>query len=107
MNYMKLRFMTSYGHSLFPVSPRTGSYDLNSKKQAVYEAGKSAISSAKSTFTSWISPQPSEATGSTVAEEDLEGSVESAQDVLESQFNSITYSSLLQSQDEDKEEVVY
>lgn len=107
MNDMKLRFMTSYGHSLFPVSSRAGSYDLNSKKQAVYDAGKSAISSAKSTFTSWISPQPSEATGSTVPEEDLEGSVESAQDVLESQFNSITYSSLLQSQDEDKEEIVY
>lgn len=79
MNDMKLRFINSYGSSLFaasPVStssisqsniltptqtgssPRSKSPDASgsSRRTAVLEASKSAFNSAKSTLTSWLGP---------------------------------------------------
>jgi len=133
MNDMKLKFMTNYGGSSLFANNSSGSpsmngssssighhsIDFSAKKTAVMEASKHALSSAKSTFTSWINASgPLLGTvidsGSAVEEPNhvsVSGeceSIDSAHDVLQSEFNSISFSSLLQkSEDESIEEVVY
>lgn len=127
MKDMKLKFMSNYGHSIFSSNASTSSGSLNgtssslsstaatyvpsmeslsSKKQSVVEASKSALSSAKSTFTSWINSSPTVDGVSAGAENLSSTSIDSAHDVLQTSFNGITFSSLLQ-KSEDSEEVVY
>jgi hypothetical protein len=99
---------------------------LQSKKQSVVEASKNALSSAKSTFTSWINSNtsntgtaapnkdgiPTESMTNNYESSSSMTSIDSAHDVLQTSFNGITFSSLLQrdcqrSEDESIEEVVY
>jgi hypothetical protein len=118
MSDMRLRFMSSsYGSSLFsaqsggntaassstPVAPKAQNpipTTTSDRKQAVIDAGRSAISSAKSTFTSWINSYPSTAAGTDVQGEDCP---DQPQD-LDYQLR---FSSLLRRQEEDNDEVVY
>lgn len=149
---MKLKFMSNYGHSIFSGTSSPAGYaaspnsngspsstltaaaatyvpsmeSLQSKKQSVVEASKNALSSAKSTFTSWINSNtsntgtaapnkdgiPTESMTNNYESSSSMTSIDSAHDVLQTSFNGITFSSLLQrdcqrSEDESIEEVVY
>ena len=111
MSDMKLRFLSSYGPSLFPAQSSNSSSShaasknhsspaTSDRKQAVIDAGRSAISSAKSTFTSWINPNP--------AGTDADETTEDCQDTSGRDFEQeLRFSSLLRRQEEDKDEIVY
>lgn len=116
MSDMKLRFLSSYGPSLFtaqsssslsssPTASKNHSTPATSdRKQGVIDAGRSAISSAKSTFTSWINSYPTNPTEAE-ADETREGCQgTSAHRDFDPQLR---FSSLLRQQEEDKDEIVY
>ena len=125
MTDMKLRFMSSYGQSLFPASSSSNSSpsnpplssarsnsssSLNDRKQSVLNAGRNAISSAKSTFTSWISSNPhhpGSEEGSYVPEAPDVVVDDCQENTVHKDFDYVQFSSLLRREDEDKEAVVY
>lgn len=117
MTDMKLRFLSSYGPSLFPaqsqssssssspINSKNSNVSPNEKKVGVLDASRTAISSAKSTFTSWINSYPAlqSDASSGDGDEDSRPSDSSIRDFDEG----LRFSSLLRRQEEERDEVVY
>lgn len=116
---MKLRFLSSYGPSLFPAQPQTGSSSSSptssknsnptstEKKAGVLDASRTAISSAKSTFTSWINSYPGLLAEAASAGTDQSGGSCSVESDIKGFDEGLRFSALLRRQEEDREEVVY